>query len=305
MSKIEGLIAASFTPFTQNMEVNLEPIADYSNLLYKSGLKGVFVNGSSGEGYMLSTDEREMLAERWMQESKPDFKVLIHVGSCSLTESVRLAKHAEKIGAYAVATMAPPFPKIGRLNELVDYCAQIAAAAPSLPFYYYHIPVFNGAFLSMIDFLAAVEERIPNFVGIKYTYESLYEFNQCAIYKDGKFDMLHGQDETILNSLIMGRTKGGISGTASYIGTTLVGVMENYFSGDIDAAVACQDYAQAVINVIARYRGNIVAGKRIMKMIGVDLGPNRTPFQNLTDEEEQAVKQQLEALDFFNHCNKL
>ena len=106
-------------------------------------------------------------------------KVIVHVGSCCLRESVRLAEHAEKIGAWGIGAMAPPFPKIGRIEELVKYCETIASAAPSLPFYYYHIPAFNGAFLSMLELLKAVDGRIPNFAGIKYTFESLYEYNQC------------------------------------------------------------------------------------------------------------------------------
>ena len=56
--------------------------------------------------------------------------------------------------------------------------------------------------------------------------------------------------------------------------------------------------------MICHYRGNIVGGKRIMKLIGLDLGPNRVPFQNMTDEEEAAMKAELEAIDFFNRCNK-
>src|SRR3712207_7963497 len=91
--------------------------------------------------------------------------------------------------------MAPPFPRIGRIEELVKYCEQIAAGAPSLPFYYYHIPAFNGAFLPMTELLKAVDGRIPNFAGIKYTFESLYEYNQCRLYKNGKYDMLHGRSE--------------------------------------------------------------------------------------------------------------
>jgi len=47
-----------------------------------------------------------------------------------------------------------------------------------------------------------------------------------------------------------------------------------------------------------------VGGKRIMKLIGYDLGPNRTPFQNMTVEEEARMKAELEAIDFFNKCNK-
>ena len=96
------------------------------------------------------------------------------------------------------------FPKVGRIEELVKYCEEIACGAPELPFYFYHIPAFNGAFLSMVAFLEAVDGRIPNFAGIKYTFESMYEYNQCRLYKNGKFDMLHGQDETILPCLAMG-----------------------------------------------------------------------------------------------------
>ncbi len=97
-----------------------------------------------------------------------------------------------------------PLPKIGRVEELVKYIEEIASAAPELPFYYYHIPAFNGAFLPMLDLLKAVDGRVPNFAGIKYTFESLYEYNQCRLYENGKFDMLHGQDETILASLAQG-----------------------------------------------------------------------------------------------------
>ena len=65
-----------------------------------------------------------------------------------------------------------------------------------------------------------------------------------------------------------------------------------------------QNFSQEVINVICNYRGNIVAGKRIMKLIGLDLGKNRTPFQNMSDEEEARMKEQLEAIGFFERCNR-
>ena len=151
-------------------------------MLAKNGLKGVFINGSSGEGYMLTVEERMQLAERWVAVAPKDFKVIVHVGSCCLRDSVRLAKHAQQLGVWGIGSMAPPFPHIGRIEELVEYCETIAAAAPNLPFYYYHIPAFNGAYLPMLDLLKAVDGRIPNFAGIKYTYESLYEYNQCRLY---------------------------------------------------------------------------------------------------------------------------
>ena len=303
MEKIIGLIDAPFTPMKENGDVNLEPIAAYAEMLQKNGLRGVFINGSSGEGYMLTTEERIMLAERWVGVAPKDFKVIVHVGSCCLRESVRLAEHAQQIGAWGIGSMAPPFPKIGRIEELVKYCETIAAAAPSLPFYYYHIPAFNGAFLPMLDLLKAVDGRISNFAGIKYTFESLYEYNQCRLYKNGKYDILHGQDETILASLALGGAQGGIGGTTNYNGRELTGIIDAWNRGDIETAREKQDFSQAVINVICHYRGNIVGGKRIMKLIGFDLGPNRVPFRNMTDEEELAMRKELEEIGFFERCN--
>lgn len=304
MEKIKGLIDAPFTPMLANGDVNPAPIPAYAAMLAKNGLKGVFINGSSGEGYMLTPEERILLAEKWMEAAPAGFKVIVHVGSCCLRESVRLAEHAARIGAWGIGAMAPPFPKIGRIEELVAYCETIAAAAPELPFYYYHIPAFNGAFLPMTELLKAVDGRIPNFAGIKYTFESLYEYNQCRLYKNGKYDMLHGQDETILPSLAMGGAQGGIGGTTNYNGINLVGIIDAWNAGDIEKARELQNFAQDVINVICHYRGNIVAGKRIMKLIGLDLGKNRTPFQNMTDEEEARMKAELEAIGFFERCNK-
>lgn len=117
--------------------------------------------------------------------------------------------------------------------------------------------------------------------------------------------MLHGQDETILPSLAMGGAQGGIGGTTNYNGRELTAIIESWQRGDIEAAREHQNFSQEVINVICRYRGNIVGGKRIMKLIGLDLGKNRTPFQNLTDEEEAAMKKELEAIGFFERCNVL
>ena len=250
MERIKGLIDAPFTPFYENGEVNLEPIEAYAKMLVKNGLQGVFINGSSGEGYMLTEEERM------------------------------------------------------RLAELVKYIEEIAAGAPELPFYYYHIPAFNGAFLPMVKLLEAIDGRVPNFAGIKYTFESMYEYNQCRLYKNGKFDMLHGQDETILPCLAMGGAQGGIGGTTNYNGKELVGIIEAWEAGDIETARERQNFSQEVINVICHFRGNIVGGKRIMKLIGLDLGKNRTPFQNMTDEEEAQMKAELEAIHFFDRCNK-
>ena len=103
--KIEGLIDAPFTPFYENGDINLEPIPEYARMLKKNGIKGVFINGSSGEGYMLTDEERMALAEAWMAAAPEDFKVIVHVGSCCAPASRKLAEHAAKIGAWGIGSL--------------------------------------------------------------------------------------------------------------------------------------------------------------------------------------------------------
>ena len=234
MEKIKGLINAPFTPFDENGEVDFAPIGKYAEMLVNNGLKGVFINGSSGEGYMLTEEERVALAEEWIKVSPKGFKVIVHVGSTCVKMSNKLARHAQKIGAWGTGAMASPFPKAGRVEELVKYCEEIACGAPDLPFYFYHIPALSGVFLPMLPFLQAVDGRIPNFAGIKYTFESIYEYNQCWHYKKNKFDMLHGQDETILAAMAMGGAQGGISGTTYYKGRAWNGNIAARNDGDVE-----------------------------------------------------------------------
>ena len=77
-------------------------------------------------------------------------------------------------------------------------------------------------------------------------FESLYEYNQCRLYKDGKYDMLHGQDETILPSLAQGGAKGGIGGTTNYNGRELTGIIEAWNKGDLETAREKQNFSQEV-----------------------------------------------------------
>ena len=74
--KINGLIVAPFTPFDKKGEVNLDPIDEYAKLLQRNGLIGVFINGSSGEGYMMTVEERMKIAEKWVSVAPKDFKII-------------------------------------------------------------------------------------------------------------------------------------------------------------------------------------------------------------------------------------
>ena len=111
--KIRGLIDAPFTPFRPDGEVNYDIIPQYAAMLARNGLKGVFINGSSGEGYMLTEAERMRLAEAWMAAVPAGFKVIVHVGSCCVKSSRQLAAHAQQIGAWVSVPWHAPSRKSG------------------------------------------------------------------------------------------------------------------------------------------------------------------------------------------------
>ena len=107
-------------------------------------MRGAFVCGTTGEGQSLTSDERRQVAARWCAAAPKHFRVIVHVGHASLAEAKALAAHAAQIGAAAVAATPPYFYKPRTAEDVAACCAEIAAAAPGLPFYYYHFPDITG-----------------------------------------------------------------------------------------------------------------------------------------------------------------
>ena len=305
MLNIKGLVVAPFTAFKEDGSLDIERVAAQQQYYKDNGITGVFACGTTGEGSALTMCEKKALLKEWCKYKEENFAIIAFLGGTSTRECIELAQYACECGADAVAMTAPYYQKAANVKDLALTLAEVAASVPEMPFFFYHIPCLTNVNFPIYALLKEVDALIPNFAGIKYTFESLYEYNQCRLYGNGKFDMLHGQDETYLPSLAQGGAKGGICGTTNYNGRVQVAIGEAWEKGDLAKAQELQNYSQEVINVICHFRGNIVGGKRIMKLIGLDLGPNRVPWRNMTDEEEAALKAELEAIDFFNHCNIL
>ncbi|MBT6766854.1 MAG: hypothetical protein HOA90_20175 [Prolixibacteraceae bacterium] len=79
---------------------------------------------------------------------------------------------------------------------------------------------------------------------------------------------------------------------------------EAYAAGDHIKCRELQHKSHLFINVLGMFRGNIVCGKRIMKFMGIDCGPNRLPLQTISVQEEISMKKELETIGFFDYCNK-
>ena len=150
MNRIKGLVAAPFTPFKKDGEVNMAVIETLAASLVINKVAGAFVCGTTGEGVSMTIAERMKVAAQWQACAEKKLRVIVHVGHTSLGDCRALAAHAQKIGASAVGCMAPFCFKPTKVEDLVAFCAEVASAAPDLPFYYYHIPCVTGVTLSLI-----------------------------------------------------------------------------------------------------------------------------------------------------------
>jgi len=295
-SRLTGLVAAPFTAMDADGSLNLSMIERQAKALAENGVNGAFICGTTGEGMSLTMDERLQVAEKWIAVAPRQLRVIVHVGHHAAAESRTLAAHAERIKAHAIATLGPTFFPVANIEQLVDFCAPIAAAAPSLPFYYYHFPLMTRADLPMFDFLRAASARIPNLAGIKFTHENLMDYSRCLEFEEGRFNILFGRDEILLAALALGAT-GAVGSTYNFMAPVYHRVIEAFNAGDLDAARRHQSLAIRIIALMSQ-RGGLPAGKAMMKMAGLDCGPVRAPLANLSPETLKVFTRELEQAGF-------
>ena len=303
--QLEGLIAAPFTPMNTDGSLKLSIIPQYYKMLKENGVKGAFICGSTGEGVSMTTREKMLVTDAWAAASRNDeeFKVMLLLGGTSMEDCKALALHAQQAGIYGISFTAPFYFKPAGIEQLTSMCEEIASVTPDLPFYYYHIPVLTGVGFAMYDLLQAVDERIPNFAGIKYTHEDFMDFQSCMNFKAGKYDMLWGRDENMLSALVLG-AKGAVGSTFNYAPSLYLEMIEAFLQNDLDSARQLQMKSINMIRLLGKY-GGIATGKAYMKLVGMDCGGFRLPVKNMGDQDFNAFREEARQQGFLEFCSRL
>jgi N-acetylneuraminate lyase len=300
IQKTEGLIAAPFTPMNSDRTLNLRAIESYANWLHGNGVVGAFVCGTTGEGMSLSIAERQSVAERWMEVAPEGLRVIVHVGHTTLADCRTLAAHAASIGADSTSCLAPFFFKPKGVEGLVDWCEQVASAAPQLPFYYYHIPSMTGVSIHVHEFLELASRRIPNLAGVKFTFEDVEDCKKCVQLENGRFDVLFGRDEMLLTALGFG-VRGAVGSTYNFAAPIYQALIAAYDRGEQAKASELQALAVRMIDaLIAGGPFPTATFKWFMGRVGIDCGPTRLPLQDPTPEQLDALEVQLNATGVFD-----
>lgn len=294
--KITGLVAATFTPFNPDRSVNLAMIPVIVEKMINDGLAGIFVCGTNGEGPNLTIDERLQIAAEYVKHASKRIAIIVHVGHTSIAESKKLAAHAQSIGADAISSVAAFYFKPSSIENLIQSISETAAAAPGLPYYYYHIPSLTAVNIDMIDFLK-LGESIPNLVGVKFSSSALHEYMSCLNFEDKKFDILWGCDEMLLGALTFG-AKGAVGSTFCFAAPLYLKIINLYNEQKMAEATALQYKMVEMVRRVLKFP--LVPSQRaVMKMLGFDFGSCRLPLNDLSETDFLTLKQSLEEIGFF------
>lgn len=295
--RLRGLIAAPHTPLRDDLSVDLERIPAQVEHILAGGVQGLYVLGSTGEGPSMTTEERRAVAQAFVRAVDGRAPVIVQVGHPAMAEAAGLARHAAEIGADAFSAVFTSYFPVAGVDNVATHLASIAAAAPSLPFYAYHIPALSGFHVDGRSLLDALAPRTPNLAGIKFTSPQIHEFQSCVDAYGDQMDVLYGCDEMLLAGACVG-AHGAVGSTYNFAAPLYARILAAVERGDLAAARADQARSVEMVRVLVKH-GGAPAIKATMGLCGLDCGPVRAPQRNLTPETLTALRQDLEALGFF------
>ena len=211
--RISGTLAAPVTPLSDGgARLDEEAFGALLDFYAGSGLAGLLVLGTTGEGILLRHEERRRVAELAVAGAGAGGgpqRVIVHCGAQSTAETSALAAHAAEAGADAVAVIAPPYFAFAA-KELVEHFAAAAAACAPLPFYVYEYADRSG-YAVPVAVVERVRERAPNLAGMKVSDAPL---ERVQPYLETGLDVFIGAESVILQGLERGAV-GAVSGVAA------------------------------------------------------------------------------------------
>jgi dihydrodipicolinate synthase/N-acetylneuraminate lyase len=207
---LHGAIAASVTPLASGgSALDEDTVGPLVEFLAAGGIDGLLACGTTGEGILLSLQERKRAAELFVAARPSGFAVAAHCGAQTTADTVALARHAAEAGADAVAVIAPPYFQLDELSLVEHFRAAAEACAP-LPFYVYEFAARSG-YAIPITVIERLRDAAPNLAGVKV---SDAPFGRVEPYLLEGLDVFIGSEPLVLQGLERGAV-GAVSGLAT------------------------------------------------------------------------------------------
>jgi dihydrodipicolinate synthase/N-acetylneuraminate lyase len=282
---IHGALAAAVTPLrdggTRLDEDAFGPVAEF---LAAGGLDGILALGTTGEGILLSRDERRRAAELYLEACRGRLEVAVHCGAQTTADTVALAEHAASAGASAVAVIPPPYFPLDE-DSLFEHFRAAAEACAPVSFFLYEFEARSGYAIPQAV-IARLREAAPNLAGLKV---SDTPFDRVEPYLVEGLDIFIGSEPLLPRGLAKGAA-GTVSGLAAAFPEHVARLnREPAANGALELVVALREALQQF-----QFNASV---KAALGWRGVPVGGDvRAPLLPLDASERAALEARLEEL---------
>ena len=285
-----GIIPPVATPMQANEDLDLPRFRWYLDRLIQEGVHGLFVLGTNSEFYALDEHEKQQVIATAVEHVRGRLPVYAGTGAETTREVIRLTKMAEREKVDGVSIITPYFITPNQ-QEIFDHFRRIAEST-SLPVILYNNPATCGGLKIDVDTVARLAE-IPNIVAVKDSSGDLQNTIEFVRVVPKRFSVLMGRDTLIFSALQFG-VRGAIPATANIAPALIAEIYNAFQRGDMKAA----QEAQLRLNPIrlALALGSQPSGvKSALELLGLGIGPCRSPIARLTKENQGKMRKALES----------
>lgn len=301
LDKYKGVIPAFYACYDKEGNINPEGVQALARYFVEKGVKGVYVNGSSGECIYQSVEDRKIVLENVMKAAKGKLTVIAHVACNNTKDSVELAKHAESLGVDAIAAIPPIYFHLPEY-AIAKYWNDMSAAAPNTDFVIYNIPQLAG--VALTQNLFAEMRKNPKVIGVKNSSMPVQDIQMFKQAAGEDYIIFNGPDEQFISGRVIG-AEAGIGGTYGVMPELFLKLDELVKANDMTTARELQYAVNEVIYKMCSAHGNMYGViKAILKINeGLELGGVREPLAALIESDmpivEEAAKMIRDAKEKF------
>ena len=289
LDKYKGVIPAFYACYDEEGNISPERVIKLTKYFIEKGVKGLYVNGSSGECIYQSLEDKKIVLENVMEEAKGKLTVIAHVACNNTKDSMELAAHAESLGVDAIAAIPPIYFRLPEY-AIAEYWNDISSAAPNTDFVIYNIPQLAG--VALTPSLFAEMRKNPRVIGVKNSSMPVQDIQMFKQDAGEDYIIFNGPDEQFISGRLIG-AEGAIGGTYGAMPDLFLKMNEHLINGNLEEARKMQYDINAIIYKMVSGHGNMYAViKAILKENeNLDLGSVRKPLAGLIESDQAIVKE--------------
>ena len=293
MKELKGIIPATVTPFGIDGMYDAAAMRRIVRHQLDAGVDGLYICGGTGEGLLMTTEERQEALETVLDEVNGRAVVIDHVGAFRTAETIALARHASQAGADAIAALPPAYFYKPDDEALVRYYTTVTEASDTRVLIY-NIPQRTG--ITMTEELFERLLEVDNIVGMKDSSGDIFSLGRFLTIGEDTV-IFEGEDRVLLAALLAG-TCGGIGGSYNMMPHLLVRLWNAFQAKKMDEAACTQLRVNELINALTVV--DLFGGiKQTLAWMGLECGVPRTPNRPLSEDETARLRLSLESVGFF------